>query len=564
MKLRPYQARALDRFTRSNRQSVLLVAPTGAGKGTMATHLMSSYAHRGLHVLFLVHRREIVHDIIARLHKRNVPVANTLYSDRPIRVVSVQSALRSHIRPVDLIIIDEAHHYAADEWKAVMERIDTKRVVGFTATPQRADGRSLGDMFDEIIDVVSYSDLIHGGHLTPCRVLRPKGSLEKNQIALSPAEAYLRYGKKEPALIFARRVREAEAIAFDLKLAGVRAESIDGRTRKGDRDTTMQRLKNRQLDVVVNVGILTEGADIPHVTTLVLARPCAHASTYVQIVGRVLRPSPGKEMATVIDLVGASFLHGLPNQDRIYTLEGPGMRQQERESRSGPSGDHLDVDLDVLGIDLVEIAPQTPVRPFAAEPRQPPPPPAPPRVLTPEEVAILEHRRNENERRARRQLLRELDEKTALEQGGERKSGTVFTKHGTTIGYIFEDKGFWNLGWRAHDKKQRFGLCTQDKAVAEEMHRLFLSHGIEAVRNAVRQRKRAGVTLFQRNESKLWSIRMWNEDKTKQVNVRLSTPCFDEACRVRDLFAEGKETRARQLIASYVKRAHGHYEGAAE
>jgi superfamily II DNA or RNA helicase len=100
----------------------------------------------------------------------------------------------------------------------------------------------------------------------------------------------------------------------------VRSAVISGRTSLPERDGALLKLEAGELDVVVNVGVLTEGFDAPHVSCIVLARPCAHDSTYIQIVGRMLRAAPGKAEATLIDLVGASHRHGLPGQNREHTL----------------------------------------------------------------------------------------------------------------------------------------------------------------------------------------------------------------------------------------------------
>ena len=559
MHLRPYQEMALKKLTKSTSRSVLLVAPTGAGKGTMATHLMAAHARQGKRVLFLVHRREIVHDIKERLKAKGIHCASTLYSDRKVRVVSVQSALRAQILPVDLIVVDEAHHYAADEWKLVMDRIQTNRIVGFTATPQRADGRSMGDMFEEIIDVVSYSQLIRQEHLTPCRVLRPRESIGKDQLALGPAEAYLRYGRNERTIIFVRRVKEAEEVAAELRLAGVRAEALHGVTAKKHRDQVLTRLEQGELQVVVNVGILTEGVDMPHVTSLVLARPCAHASTYVQIVGRVLRRAPDKKIATVIDLVGASFVHGLPNQDRIYSLEGVGMEQRTRDSRSGPSGEHTpmgDIEIELLDLDLVEIkpmgfntAPLPPTGSLTPEPK----PTEEPFELTKRQKSLL----------ARAELLRELGIKQGKNQQQPRENGKFvpghtrsdYTPHGTSPGFVFQDRGFWNASWTQDRKKVRLGLCCKEESAAKKLLEILRTQGPEALRDEVRKRKRNAMTLYKERASSLWALRRWNEDRTARLTVKLSTSSLEHAEHLRDLFLQGRDEEAKRLIYRYQARS---------
>lgn len=509
----------------------------------MATHVMKQYADRKKRVVFMVHRREIVHDIVRRLAAHGIDASRGIYNNHRVRVVSVQRALRAKIQPVDLLVVDEAHHYAADEWKLAMERVQAKRVLGFTATPQRADGRPLGDMFEGIVDVVSYKALVKLGFLTPCRVLRPPERIQKTEIAQDPAEAYLNYARGERCIIFVRRIAEAHAVAEKLRAQGVRAEAVWGKMASRARDATMLRLENGQLDVVANVGILTEGVDVPHVTTLVLARPCAHQSTYVQIVGRVLRACPGKKRATLIDLVGASFTHGLPNQEREYSLDGEGMRliPLREDSRSGPSGPHKPMeDYEVLDLDLEEVAPGD----FRV---LPPPPPKPLHAraddeLTPKELALRLKRRAKAERQKaglpdpRTLELQEL----VSRYGGEMVGPVGYTRHGTTFGFLSETRGFWVAIWSQNGKRSNFGLATKDKGQAEELLHVFRSEGPDALRKRVLQHKRSAVCVFRdKGAGRAYRISYWNAERTKRKQQTLYTTDRQEAEEMRLLFERG-------------------------
>lgn len=329
MELRAYQRQGIaevERRWRHGSRSVLAVAPTGAGKGTMATTLLCEAAQRGKQCLLLVHRREIVRDLRDRVAAAGMRVGAILPGEKrdpgaPIQVASVQSLLGSTVRRYDLVVVDEAHHYAAEEWGAVVARIGAARIVGFTATPQRADGKPLGDMFDSLVDVVRYSELLSQGLIVPCRVLRPEVPLDGN-IAQQPAEAYLRYAPGSSAFIYVTGASDARATRERLVEAGISAEIVGHLTPGPERASAVERLQQGQLHVIVNIYTMTEGIDIPRVSTIVLARPCRHASTYIQIVGRALRAHPGKDQALLLDLTGTSYAHGLPVTDRSYALEG--------------------------------------------------------------------------------------------------------------------------------------------------------------------------------------------------------------------------------------------------
>lgn len=359
MKLRPYQQSGLDRVDaalKSGSHRVLAVAPTGSGKGTMAAHLLAQTSKRE-RALFLVHRREIVIDVAKRIRAlvaTDVGVVlpgQTVNRGARIQVASVQSLMRSRTIPdADLIVPDEAHHYAADEWGAVLSnrRYSSARMVGFTATPQRADGRALGDVFDTLVVVATYSELIASKHIVQCQVLRPDHHLGID-IAQDPLDAYKRYANGTPAMVYVRRVSEAKTLTARFVKAGFVAAVVHAKTGKAERDETLRRFADGRVTVVVNVYALTEGVDVPRVSTIVLARTCDHASTYVQIVGRGLRPSQGKRAALLLDLTGVSHKHGLPTDDRDYSLEGAGMGPAMPE-REGV--ERVDRVVSVLGLDL--------------------------------------------------------------------------------------------------------------------------------------------------------------------------------------------------------------------
>jgi superfamily II DNA or RNA helicase len=230
MELRDYQAEALHKVERREAHSVLVVAPTGAGKGTMAAELLTWAASRKRRAVFCVHRRELAADMRKRLEARGIRVADDSPARAWVHVLTVQTLLRSG-RPtkneIDIFVVDEAHHYAADEWNKVIEVVSPRKIIGFTATPQRPDGRSMGDMFSELVDAVSYSELLSRGFVVPCRVLRPHAHLV-HELAQHPADAYMRYGRGEQALMFVARVVDANAAVERLREYGVPAAAITG------------------------------------------------------------------------------------------------------------------------------------------------------------------------------------------------------------------------------------------------------------------------------------------------------------------------------------------------
>lgn len=342
IKLRDYQTAAIERIEglllHERKRSVLAVAPTGAGKGTIAVHLLAKWAREGKRVLYLVHRREIVHDIEGRLIREGITPGVIMgaiqpHRDREVQVASVQTLLHERRHPRwDLVVVDEAHHYAAKDWSAVMKKVRMDAVVGLTATPQRADGKPLGDMFGHLLQVVSYRELLRDGHIVPCRVLRPECPLHQD-LAQDPARAYLAYAGSSRCFMFVRAVAEARAAAQTLQKVGVGAAVIAHDTPHDERRKAMEDLAAGRIRVIVNFYTMTEGIDIPAVSTVILGRSCAFEGSYMQMVGRALRAYPGKREALILDLTGASYQYGMPLDERTFQLRGRAIGREESEYR---------------------------------------------------------------------------------------------------------------------------------------------------------------------------------------------------------------------------------------
>lgn len=500
-KLRDYQERALKQFERRPGIPTLIVSPTGSGKGTMTAFLLAKWTRAGKRCLLLVHRRELVSDMSRRLMRDGVFTTHGYYTPGKARVMSVQAALFADIEPPDLLVVDEAHHYAADEWAAVVARLQPKHLLGFTATPQRADGRPLGDMFDRLINAIGYAELLRRRLIVPCRVLRPRHKLATQEIARDPAEAYLSFGRGERALIFVPRVDEAQRVRDALRRHKVRTEYLHSRTPRAERLAIMARLERGDLDVVANVGILTEGVDVPHVSCIVLSRPCTHVSTYLQIVGRALRAATGKRQATLIDLVGTSFVHGLPHEDRVYELTGSGIRLRGKHSGpSGPSGERdADYDQKNLELELEEV---------------PAPDPA---------VSIREQ---------------EHPGKLAVLKGG-----WLYLHDGDKYAIRYTENG----------QNRGIGLNTTDEEEGRKLLAYFMEHGPEKTREKVRFNRRKATPLL--SPTRDWQvIQGWNDERTKKIKVYLSTRSRKQAEWLLDLYNTDRAAFNKALAETRLSR----------
>jgi DNA repair protein RadD len=341
MQLRDYQHIGIGLINESllTHARVLTVSPTGSGKGTMATEMIVRAATQGHTSLFVAHRREIVLDVADRI-RRNGIAAGVILPDQYAepgalaQVASTQSLLArdpSEWPRASLVITDEAHHYEAHEWRKIVRHFGGSKIVGFTATPQRSDGRGLGDVFETLIPIVTYGELLGNGYIVPCAVLRASRALGID-LAMSPVDAYVKYANGSRALVFTRTVDAAEVAAAEFRKAGIRAECIEANTPSTRRDSAIARLKSGQLRAITNMFTMTEGVDLPAVDTEIIARWCHHESTFVQMAGRVLRPYGNKRRALLLDLCGVTHKHGSPTDERAW----PCALDKPEEDQVGP------------------------------------------------------------------------------------------------------------------------------------------------------------------------------------------------------------------------------------
>lgn len=332
MKLRDYQERArakLHRRWNQGAKSLLAVGPTGSGKTRLGAVTVRDMGR----VLWVAHRRELVSQarraLATEVGAENVGVLMAGEEELPgarFQVASIETVFARSNAPdrVDVIVLDEAHHFVADSYRTLLDLYPRSRVLGLTATPERYDGRPLGDIFEQLVVAAQYSELLEQGHLVPVDVIRPTEYLG-NDIVMDPLEAWDQYvlrRRNRRTFAFFGRVEEAERAAQRWKVRGVRAEVIEAKTGKTWRDDAIELFGAGRLDVLANVYALTEGVDVPEAGVAVSCRSFRFSGAMIQAFGRVLRSAPGKRRALILDLTGATHVHGLPTEDRDYSLEG--------------------------------------------------------------------------------------------------------------------------------------------------------------------------------------------------------------------------------------------------
>jgi superfamily II DNA or RNA helicase len=240
------------------------------------------------------------------------------------------------------VVVDEAHHSPAKTYQTILEAYPDAYQLGVTATPIRTDGAGFRDLFDSLVCGPTVSDLIAAGHLSRFRLFgaRPmetKGvktvagdysasGLEKaNNVAKLSGdlvEAYKVHCPDRRCLVFAISVAYSQAIAARYSAAGIPAIHLDGETPSQERKEALARFAEGEIKVISNCSLFGEGLDIPALEAVQIARPTKSLSLWLQMVGRALRPAPGKDFAVLIDHTKNHLIHGLPTRKRIWTLDG--------------------------------------------------------------------------------------------------------------------------------------------------------------------------------------------------------------------------------------------------
>lgn len=366
--LRDYQVDVIGRFeteVSAGRRRILLVMATGGGKTLVAASIISNATSEGQRVLFLAHRRELVQQTSRKLYDVGVDhgIVAAGFAMRPgvpVQIASIATVQARAIRassmelpPADLVVIDEAHHCRARSYQSIMQAYPSAIILGLTATPCRGDGRGLGSAFEAMVECPDVAALIAAGYLVPARVYAPsqpdltgvrieRGDYVERQLAERMDRPKLvgdivghwhKLAERRPTVVFATGVAHSLHLRDEFRLSGVWAEHIDGGTPAEARDHILTQLAAGQVEVVCNAMVLTEGWDSPTVSCLILARPTHSLGLYRQMVGRVLRPAPGKVYALILDHAGAVFAHGLPDDEVEWTLAA------DRKARNAtPSG----------------------------------------------------------------------------------------------------------------------------------------------------------------------------------------------------------------------------------
>ena len=377
VELRPYQQDALDSVLAAvkTERSVLLQAATGAGKTILFSALVKACMERyQMRIGILAHREQLVRQARDKLlkvwpdGKDKIGIAcksasSSVELGRPVVIGSPQTLVRriGETPAVHLLIVDECHRLppadAKSQYRTLVEALrgyyPEMRLLGVTATPYRlGHGYIYGDRcrapeqnwFQSLCYSIGTSSLQEQGYLVPLRIFAAaepdlsgvstsNGEFNLAQLSDRMSEGVHVHGavqalarhapNRRHVVAFAVSIAHAEALRDAFRAAGRKSEAVHSKMPHGERLRILDAFDRGEIEVLCNVGVLTEGWDCTSVDCMVMCRPTKSAALYVQMAGRGLRTHEGKTDCLMLDLSGNWKEHGRPEEPRVRWKNGP-------------------------------------------------------------------------------------------------------------------------------------------------------------------------------------------------------------------------------------------------
>ena len=322
----------------------------GTGKTVTA---VSDAKNMGKRTLFLGHTKELItqaRDTFSNLWEDSNPgmyVAEQKEKDSYVVCGSVQSVSRNlesfNPEEFEYLVIDEAHHGTANTYKKILSYFKPEFTLGLTATPERADGEDLLEIFQNVAHKLDLKKAVEIGELVPIRCIRVKTNVDISNIRINGIkyntqdlesklfvpernnlviDTYLNFVKNKKTVIFCASVKHSEDIADLLRKNNINAESVSGRMDNTKRKKVLEGYEHGDIDVLCACDLLNEGWDSPNTEVLFMTRPTMSKTLYMQQLGRGMRLSKGKDHLMVFDFIDNASLFNMPySVHRMFNIK---------------------------------------------------------------------------------------------------------------------------------------------------------------------------------------------------------------------------------------------------
>ena len=338
MELREYQKDLINNIRAeimAHKKRICAVLGCGGGKSVIQGNIAAEAAKKKYRVLFIVHRKELCRQIERTFRKCGVDF-------KYCTVGMVQSLCRRvpELKEPKLILVDECHHIPGKSYREIIESFPKAIVIGFTATPVRMNEGGLGSVFESLIESVSTKWLIENHYLAPykyygvdladTRNLHTKNGefdqyevenlMAKTVIYGDTVENWKKFAEGRQTIVYCSSINTSKATAKAFQDAGIAAAHLDGAASRAGREEIVTDFRRGKIKVLCNVDLFGEGFDVPDCEAVVLLRPTRSLALHIQQSMRSMRYKEGKT-AVIIDHVGNYLRHGLPDDEREWSLQ---------------------------------------------------------------------------------------------------------------------------------------------------------------------------------------------------------------------------------------------------
>ena len=364
MEVRPYQEKCLDAMQAAARNGVtrqLVVMATGLGKTVVIGKFLERMGFPNTYGM--MHRTELIGQARDKFHEVNPSVKigfdkaelHPDFSTDKIVLATVQSVghvegKRITATPKDwpkVVWIDEVHHAPAEGYLTVLDHFGLRGdnpnrniiSVGTTATPDRLDELGYDQLFDDVVFRYGLRDGIKDGWLSDIKAWKVQSGVdlsmlkarkgdfvekeldevmntgEHNKLAV---EVWAQHCRGRRSLLFCVTKDHARKVCDAVEAAGGKAAVVVAETDPTIRENAIEALREGKLEAIVNVGVFTEGFDLPEIDCIHILRPTKSRALYAQMIGRGTRKAPGKPYMELFDHTGQN--HDICSVGQIFGL----------------------------------------------------------------------------------------------------------------------------------------------------------------------------------------------------------------------------------------------------